>query len=226
MLDPNNQAIVYIGGEVIDRSTNHCQGGFTQISPGGANDLPGPIPPEEREAFDGLPYFPVNEELVLEGLTLDRNVRALRDQFTTIEFSRILYNGHFFTPEREFITSSIPTSQRTVNGLVRLKLYKGNVVVEGRDITTVVFPDAPVRILLTAAPEVRAARRSAELTDQDAAKVAAALHQRDAADSTVVDFLTAAPGVQVVDSTHLDFEQTVDAVLSVVDSTMGARDGR
>lgn len=100
------------------------------------------------------------------------------------------------------------------------------VVVEGRDITTVVFPDAPVRILLTAAPEVRAARRSAEMTDQDAAKVAAALHQRDAADSTVVDFLTAAPGVQVVDSTHLDFEQTVDAVLSVVDSTMGARDGR
>jgi len=100
------------------------------------------------------------------------------------------------------------------------------VVVEGRDITTVVFPDAPVRILLTAAPEVRAARRSAEMTDQDAAKVAAALHQRDAADSTVVDFLTAAPGVEVVDSTHLDFEQTVDAVLSVVDSTMGARDGR
>jgi argininosuccinate synthase len=69
----------------------------------------------------------------LEGLTLDRNVRALRDQFTTIEFSRILYNGHFFTPEREFVTSSIPTSQRTVNGLVRLKLYKGNVVVEGRE---------------------------------------------------------------------------------------------
>ena len=68
----------------------------------------------------------------LEGLTLDRNVRALRDQFTTIEFSRILYNGHFFTPEREFVTSSIPASQRTVNGLVKLKLYKGNVVVEGR----------------------------------------------------------------------------------------------
>ncbi|KAH0582561.1 Argininosuccinate synthase [Termitomyces sp. J132] len=68
----------------------------------------------------------------LEGLTLDRNVRALRDQFVTIELSRILYNGHFFTPEREFVTSSIPASQRTVNGVVRLKLYKGNVVVEGR----------------------------------------------------------------------------------------------
>jgi len=68
----------------------------------------------------------------LEGLTLDRKVRALRDQFVTIELSRILYNGHFFTPEREFVTSAIPASQRTVNGVVRLKLYKGNVVIEGR----------------------------------------------------------------------------------------------
>ena len=68
----------------------------------------------------------------LEGLTLDRNVRALRDQFVTVELSRILYNGHFFTPEREFVTSAIPSSQSTVNGVVRLKLYKGNVVIEGR----------------------------------------------------------------------------------------------
>ncbi|KAF9785255.1 argininosuccinate synthetase [Thelephora terrestris] len=68
----------------------------------------------------------------IEGLTLDRNVRALRDQFVTIELSRILYNGHFFTPEREFVTAAIPASQRTVNGTVKLKLYKGNVIVEGR----------------------------------------------------------------------------------------------
>jgi argininosuccinate synthase len=70
--------------------------------------------------------------LDIEGLTLDRNVRALRDQFVSIELSKILYNGHFFTPEREFVTSCIPASQRTVNGLVKLKLYKGNVIVEGR----------------------------------------------------------------------------------------------
>lgn len=68
----------------------------------------------------------------LEGLTLDRNVRRLRDQFVTVQLSQILYNGYFFSPEREFVTSSIPTSQRTVNGTVRLKLYKGNVIVEGR----------------------------------------------------------------------------------------------
>lgn len=69
----------------------------------------------------------------LEGMTLDRNVRALRDQFITTAFSQILYNGFFFSPEREFVTASIPASQKTVNGLVRLKLYKGNVIVEGRD---------------------------------------------------------------------------------------------
>ncbi|CDZ98272.1 argininosuccinate synthetase [Phaffia rhodozyma] len=68
----------------------------------------------------------------LEGLTLDRNVRALRDQFITIALSNILYNGYFFSPEREFVTAAIPASQRTVNGTVRLALYKGNVTVSGR----------------------------------------------------------------------------------------------
>jgi cytidylate kinase len=103
------------------------------------------------------------------------------------------------------------------------------VVIEGRDITTVVAPDAPVRILLTASPEVRAARRSAELTSQDAIEVAQAMAKRDASDSAVVDFLTAAPGVTVVDSSELDFAQTVDAVLGVVGRAIpteaGARHG-
>jgi len=127
----------------------------------------------------------------------------------------------------------VPTVRHAVNDLFRALVAASDrpgVVVEGRDITTVVAPDAPVRILLTAAPEVRAARRSAELTTQDAASVAASLHRRDASDSAVVDFLTAAPGVTVVDSTELDFEQTVDAVLAVIRSVVptqtGARDGR
>lgn len=105
------------------------------------------------------------------------------------------------------------------------------VIVEGRDITTVVAPNASVRMLLTAAPAVRAARRGAENGAQDAAVVAAALHRRDASDSAVVDFLTAAPGVVVVDSTELDLEQTVDAVVGVITDTLaqsqtGAHDGR
>ncbi len=113
----------------------------------------------------------------------------------------------------------VPAVRERVNELFRALVAESGrpgVVVEGRDITTVVAPDAPVRILLTAAPEVRAARRSAELTTQDAAEVADALHRRDAADSKVVDFLTAADGVVVVDSTDLDFAQTVEAVIDVV----------
>ena len=50
----------------------------------------------------------------------------------------------------------------------------------------------------------------------DAVTVATALHRRDASDSQVVDFLSAAPGVEVVDSTDLDLEQTVQAVLAVI----------
>jgi cytidylate kinase len=113
----------------------------------------------------------------------------------------------------------VPAVRQSVNAMFRSLVAGsgyGGVVIEGRDITTVVAPDAPVRILLTAAPAVRAARRIGEVRSQDAASVAAALHRRDAADSTVVDFMSAAPGVVVVDSTELDFEGTVDAVLSVV----------
>jgi cytidylate kinase len=127
----------------------------------------------------------------------------------------------------------VPAVRQRVNRLFRELVRTSDrpgVVIEGRDITTVVAPDAPVRILLTADPAVRAARRSAELTGYDASAVADALHRRDAQDSTVVDFLTAAPGVQVVDSSHLDFDQTVDAVLDVVAAVLptqtGAHDGR
>ena len=90
------------------------------------------------------------------------------------------------------------------------------IVVEGRDITTVVSPDAPVRILLTATEDVRIARRSAELVGDSAQAAGEQLHRRDQADSKVVDFMTAAEGVTTVDSTELDFEQTVDAVIGVI----------
>ncbi|GAA6059893.1 hypothetical protein JCM10212_005276 [Sporobolomyces blumeae] len=68
----------------------------------------------------------------LEGLVLDRNVRMLRDQFVTTELSKILYNGYWFSPEREFVQSCLEKSQETVNGRVRLALIMGNVIVEGR----------------------------------------------------------------------------------------------
>ncbi len=93
---------------------------------------------------------------------------------------------------------------------------KPGIIVEGRDITTVVAPDARVRILLTASEEARMARRSAEVSTESAAKTAQQLSSRDAQDSKVVDFMNAADGVTTVDSTELDFEQTVNAVVELV----------
>jgi cytidylate kinase len=96
----------------------------------------------------------------------------------------------------------------------------GGIVAEGRDITTVVAPDADVRILLTASEEARLARRSLEVHGAaDAAAVEATKDQvlrRDRDDSTVSQFHVAADGVVTVDSSDLDFEQTVQAVLDVV----------
>ncbi|WFD29318.1 argininosuccinate synthase [Malassezia sp. CBS 17886] len=68
----------------------------------------------------------------MEGLTLDREVRRLRDQFVSTKFAEILYYGFFFSPESQFVRGCIPPSQQTVNGTVRIKLYKGNVIIEGR----------------------------------------------------------------------------------------------
>jgi cytidylate kinase len=93
---------------------------------------------------------------------------------------------------------------------------KAGIIVEGRDITTVVAPDATARILLTASEEARMSRRSAELATESASDVAIALQKRDRADSRVVDFMTAADGVVTVDSTNLNFDETVDAVLDVI----------
>ena len=98
----------------------------------------------------------------------------------------------------------------------------GGVVAEGRDITTVVAPDAPVRILLTASEEARLARRSRELHGAaDARAVAATRSQvvdRDRADSAVSEFTVAADGVTTIDTSHLDFQGSVEAVLQVVEA--------
>lgn len=92
------------------------------------------------------------------------------------------------------------------------------IVVEGRDITTVVAPDAKYRILLTASEAVRLSRRSAQVSDSSAERLARQVSQRDAHDLKSVDFLTPAPGVTLVDSSDLNFEQTVDALLALVES--------
>lgn len=84
------------------------------------------------------------------------------------------------------------------------------IVVEGRDITTVVAPDADVRVLLIADPDARVARREAELAGKaDREAVQDQVLRRDRDDSTVSNFTDAAEGVTVIDSTFLSPDEVV-----------------
>ncbi len=90
-------------------------------------------------------------------------------------------------------------------------------VAEGRDITTVVAPDAEVRILMVASEEARMQRRGAQLGgSQNAEALRAQVVGRDAKDSTVVNFSTAADGVITLDNSDLNLEQSVQAVMDLV----------
>ena len=112
-------------------------------------------------------------------------------------------------PVREFML-------KLTHELVESSGFAG-VVVEGRDITTVVFPDAQTKILLTASEEVRLVRRSAELPE--GISIAEQITKRDQNDAKVVDFLSPAPGVELVDSTELDFDSTVEAIINIIERT-------
>lgn len=93
--------------------------------------------------------------------------------------------------------------------------HGSGIVAEGRDITTVVAPDAEVRVLMTARPEVRQARRNSQ-----AAAGADDVAKRDKADSKVTSFLEAADGVVTVDNSDIDFQQTLDILINLVDTAI------
>jgi CMP/dCMP kinase len=94
----------------------------------------------------------------------------------------------------------------------------GGIVAEGRDITTVVAPDADVRVLLVADPAARVARRHAELAEHQmhVDEVTDQVIRRDRDDSMVAEFESAAPGVRVVDSTFLSLEEVIETICAFV----------
>jgi argininosuccinate synthase len=67
----------------------------------------------------------------MESLTLDREAAHLKDELMP-RYASLVYNGYWFSPEREMLQAAIDASQASVNGVVRLKLYRGNVTVTGR----------------------------------------------------------------------------------------------
>jgi argininosuccinate synthase len=68
----------------------------------------------------------------IEGLAMDREVMRLRDMLSP-KFAEIVYNGFWFSPEMDFLMAAIKKSQEVIDGIVYLKLYKGNVMVVGRE---------------------------------------------------------------------------------------------
>jgi len=129
------------------------------------------------------------------------------------------------TPEINAHASQVATVKAVrdrITAILRGLVEFGDLVVEGRDITTAVFPDTPARFYLTASAEARAMRRQLEevqkgIANQSAEAVKASLLARDAIDSTrKYAPLKKADGVMEIDSTMLTLDQVVEAVLNAL----------
>lgn len=194
----------------------------------------------------GAMYRAVAVRALAEGVSLD-DERAVADVAATepIEFShesssplptRVLIGGHdvtvaIRTPEADRAVSPVAkmASVRTAMVSQQRAIAAGvNTVVEGRDIGTVVFPDAALKVYLTATPEERARRRGAEqrehghkVTDED---VLADIHRRDTVDSTREHSPLAQAGDAVeVDTTGLTVDQVVAKIARLaLDSMHGS----
>ncbi len=123
--------------------------------------------------------------------------------------------------------SAVPEVRRQLVEQQRALVAEADaVVVEGRDIGTVVLPDATLKIYLTAAPEVRAQRRAGQLgltEPEEIAALAADLRRRDEYDSSRADSpLRPAADAVIVDSTDLDRDAVIERVLELARDTVGA----
>jgi cytidylate kinase len=145
---------------------------------------------------------------------------------TTPDAPRFRINGHDVTEEiREPRISAAVSRVATILEVRAILIDRMRgiidahgraIVVEGRDITTVVAPDAEVRVLLVADPAARVARRAAEVAGKaSAAEVTDQVLRRDRDDSTVSNFTDAAEGVTVIDSTFLTPGEVVDRIISL-----------
>ena len=68
----------------------------------------------------------------IEGIAMDREVMRLRNMLAPV-FAELVYNGFWFSPEMEFLQAAMDKSQEVIDGVVNMKLYKGNIIIEGRE---------------------------------------------------------------------------------------------
>lgn len=116
--------------------------------------------------------------------------------------------------------SSVPVVRERLVALQRAAIGAGGIVVEGRDIGTVVAPDAPVKVFLTASEHARAQRRAKDLSADPGATVEVTLTEqarRDRLDSTrTASPLTRAADAHEIDSTELGLDEVIQTVLRLV----------
>lgn len=146
--------------------------------------------------------------------------RLARDLELVVDGNGVHVDGVDATIEIRGPEVTRAVSQVAANAEVRREMVRrqrewaqarGGGVLEGRDIGTVVFPDAELKVYLTADPEVRASRRSKEVSDLDYATVAADLARRDAYDQgREASPLSEAPDALVVDTSHLAVSEIID----------------
>ena len=155
----------------------------------------------------GLGTDPAGATVVVAGTDI---TAAIREQRISQQVSAVATNT--------LVRPILQRRQREV--LFSTAAERGFCVAEGRDTTTVVAPDARVRVLLTASDEERMRRRAAELgledTEETRERMADQVLRRDRDDSSVSEFLTAAEGVEQIDTTGLGIEDVVEKVLMLV----------
>ncbi|GAB2905565.1 (d)CMP kinase [Nonomuraea fastidiosa] len=115
------------------------------------------------------------------------------------------------------LVAAVPEVRARLVALQREIVGDGDIVVEGRDIGTVVCPDAAVKVYLTASPEARALRRSAEVAGSTVEAQREAMARRDTLDSTrKTDPLSMAEGAVELDTTDLTLDEVIAEVLRLV----------
>jgi cytidylate kinase len=185
-----------------------------------------------RHIDTGAMYRAVGWKANAEGITLDDEpaIAALAERAAVIvEGGVVSIDGHdvtraIRTPEIDKVAATVarlPRVREVLVGRQRKIGEAGGVVMEGRDIGSVVFPDADVKIYLDASAAERARRRANDSQhtggQAGAAAVAASIAARDQADSTrSASPLTIAQGATYIDTTELPIEQVVETVMSIV----------
>jgi cytidylate kinase len=178
-----------------------------------------------RHLDTGLVYRAVAKALLDAGHRLDDSERAVAAA-RALDPAR--FDEHILKTqgygEAASIVSAMPAVRAALIALQRdFAAAPPGAVLDGRDIGTVICPDADVKIFLTAAPEVRAARRKAELMARgeaaDEAAILADIRRRDRRDSErPVAPLRPAPDAHLLDTTHLDIDAAFRAAVDLVEA--------